>query len=759
VNSLHRSQVWLAGLTLLFCSNLTAAAGNTGSENPSPEVTVDLSRGAIAEFLPNEAFGAAVDGQKHGQITGIYNPQNVEQMLHAGINQVSYSLRTELGVEAWHWSEQGSWSEPEQKQGYWVSSDRADQDVRISHGYRLPRRGNTRDQANDDGYSRLTDGDEVSFWKSNPYLDQRYTGENDDVYPQWVVIDLGSPQPVNAIKILWGTPYATRYEVQFWIGNRDRANWSRSPDSKWHTLINAGEWHTFVNGSVSDGDGAPRLVRLIGTSVQVRYLRILLRESSGTGPPDSTDIRDSLGFAIREIYAGFVDENGVFEDQVRHAPKNDTQTVTYASSTDSWHRAIDLDPNTEQPGFDLLFQSGLTRDLPVLLPVALLYDTPENAAAEIRFLRRRGYKTPKIVMGEEPDGQFVSPEHEAALYLQFATTIRDVDPNVELGGLSFEDGIVNLGFDVKPNTSWLTTFLSYIEDHARIDDFKFLSFEFYPFGDLCQTADLAELPAMLKQQVERLREDSLGRALPMMITEFGLSFLPGRPLVEFPSALVYADIVGEFLKLGGKATYLYEYEPLRPVARPGDTYLYEDEPPKPVARPEECAGYGYWMLFDADEYGKAKWPMPTYFATQLISREWAQPLNQPHKVLAASTNVLDDEARSVVTAYALERPDGKVSVMLINKDPQQTYSVHISLIGGEPVGNFTEPVEVFQYSARQYKWLEGGVNGQPIQDDPPRRFSVPSLETVSLPPYSLTILRGDPLGFQAHLPRLNSSTP
>ena len=300
MNSLNKSRVWLAGLALLFCSisNLAATAGSIGPENSAPEVTIDLSKGAIAEFLPNEAFGAAVDGQKQGQIAAIYSPQNVEQMLRTGFNQVSYSLRTELGVEAWHWSEQGSWSEPQQNQGYWVSSDRADQDLRISHGYRLPRRGNTGDQANNDGYSRLTDGDEVSFWKSNPYLDQRYTGESNDVHPQWVVIDLGSPQPVNAIRILWGTPYATRYEVQFWIGNRDSADWYSPPD---------GEWHTFVNGSVSGADGTPRLVRLIGTSVQVRYLRILLRESSGTAPPGSTDTRDSLGFAIGEICAGFVD--------------------------------------------------------------------------------------------------------------------------------------------------------------------------------------------------------------------------------------------------------------------------------------------------------------------------------------------------------------------------------------------------------------------------------------------------------------------
>ena len=44
-----------------------------------------------------------------------------------------------------------------------------------------------------------------------------------------------------------------------------------------------------------------------------------------------------------------------------------------------------------QVGFDLFFQSGVTRGLPAVIPVAVLFDTPENAAAEIAYLKKRGY--------------------------------------------------------------------------------------------------------------------------------------------------------------------------------------------------------------------------------------------------------------------------------------------------------------------------------------------------------------------------------
>jgi hypothetical protein len=186
------------------------------------------------------------------------------------------------------------------------------------------------------------------------------------------------------------------------------------------------------------------------------------------GPADR---RNCIGFAICELYAGILTADGNFQDLVRHSPDG-KQTATLCSSVDPWHEPSDLDEKAgDQVGFDLFYTCGVTRGLPAMVPVAMIYSTPEDAAAQIAYLEKRRYPISYVEMGEEPDGQYMLPEDYGALYLQFASAIHRVNPSLKLGGPSFQgvNSDVEVWPDAEGKVSWLGRFIDYLKAHGRLD--------------------------------------------------------------------------------------------------------------------------------------------------------------------------------------------------------------------------------------------------------------------------------------------------
>ena len=167
--------------------------------------------------------------------------------------------------------------------------------------------------------------------------------------------------------------------------------------------------------------GGTTRLKLVDWTIPVRYLRIWMTKSSEYCATHGTSIkRNCVGYAIKELDAGTLSAAGNFTDVIQHVPSR-AQTVTWASSVDPWHSVSDLDVTKgDQIGFDFFFKSGITRGLPAMVPIAMLYGTPEDAANEIAYLEKRHYPVSRIEMGEEPDGQRMLPEDYGALYLQFA---------------------------------------------------------------------------------------------------------------------------------------------------------------------------------------------------------------------------------------------------------------------------------------------------------------------------------------------------
>jgi len=409
----------------------------------------------IRTFDPAKALGAGIDGHEKGDVLRMLSPANARLMRSAGFHSLTYRLRTELAGEVWHWNPRGRWSDARHQQGYWISDAHSASPIPLSYGYRLPRRGNTHDQANDDGYSRIDDGDPSTFWKSNPYLDPRFTHEPASAHPQWVVIDTDGAA-VNEIHLQWGVPWAVDYRVEYTTQTDDPEDFERP-----------GIWRPFPIQPASGAGGMIKL-RLSVTPIPAQCVRVLMTRSSGAAPPGSTDVRDGLGYAVREIGLGAVDERGVYRELLTHGASPDAQSTIWVSSTDPWHRAIDRDDRVEQPGFDLLARRSLWGTEPAMVPVGVLYDTPENAAAEVEFLRDRGYPVGRVELGEEPDEQFDAPEDYGALYLQWADSLHNIDPQLSLGGPSMvADWLTPNRNEHSP---YLARLLDYLKSRDRLRD-------------------------------------------------------------------------------------------------------------------------------------------------------------------------------------------------------------------------------------------------------------------------------------------------
>ena len=696
---------------------------------PPGIVTVQITPRPANTFVAAQALGAGVDGLDYGAIGKAYAPANIQAMRSAGLGALTYRLRTELAVEAWHWNPSGQWSEAGKRQGYWTSDAQAGEPISLCYGYRLPRRGSTIDQANNDGYSRLDDGDARTFWKSNPYLDRHFTGEDNARHPQWVLIDLGRVQPVNAVRIAWAAPYATDYQVQYWDGDNGGED-TRSLDD---TYGAGGAWRTFPRGAQTGGQGGVVLLRLAAAPRPARFVRVWMTRSGGA-PVGTGDIRDMLGYAVREIGVGAVDRAGVFHDLIRHAPNGKLQTPVYVSSTDPWHQAAGRDPNVEQPGFDRVFGSGLANGLPVLMPAGVLYDTPDNAAAELRFLRARGHPVTRMELGEEPDGQYVTPEDYGALYLQWADALHRVDPAVRLGGPSFQtaiDGWVAWP-DARGDRSWLHRFLGYLKRRGRLADFSFFSFEWYPFDNVCAPPgpQLALAPGMLQNALARLQHEGLPRRIPWLITEYGYSAFAGEAEMTWPGALLNAETAAQFLTLGGSAAYLYGYEPN-----------------VPIHEVQDCPTWGNLALLLSGN-GRPPAPLATYHTARLLTQQWAQAgTDRPQEVYRATSSLRNSLGLPPVTAYAVHRPDGRWAVLLLNKDPKRAHRVTLRFRrgGGSAPFTFSAPTDLYQYSAAQYVWHPDKARGYPSPNLPPAH-SVSVGGAVTLPPFSLSVLRGPVMG-------------
>jgi hypothetical protein len=192
------------------------------------------------------------------------------------------------------------------------------------------------------------------------------------------------------------------------------------------------------------------------------------------------------------------------------------------------------------------------------------------------------------------------------------------------------------------------------------------------------------------------------------------------------AALWLADNVGSFFEGGGAAFY--------------------HSPIQPQGIQNTCLGWSSWSNFVSDEDYDIKGYTSPYFAAHMINLEWVQHRSGVHQMFPSSTNIKDAEGNVMVTSYAVHRPDGNWSLMLVNRDENSPHTVRVRFgdSSSKQDASFSGPVTFVTFGSEQYVWINDGPNSHAGPDYLPVAMSLAatSQTTYTLPKASITVLRG-----------------
>ncbi|GCF10467.1 cellulose binding domain-containing protein [Dictyobacter arantiisoli] len=296
----------------------------------------------------------------------------------------------------------------------------------------------------------------------------------------------------------------------------------------------------------------------------------------------------------------------------------------------------------------------------------------------------------------------------ASNVVAFSQAMKAVDPTISVGAVltapgNWPDGITNSASPSPWNTTVLSTACSSID---------FAIVHWYPQNPGNEAdASLLSAPSQIASMVSTVRSEinqycgSHASAVKIMVTETNsVSSNPGKQTVSVVNALYLADDYATWLE-NGVANVDWWTLHNNAVAGNTSSSLYGN------------AQYGdYGILSNGTCTTStsgicepaANTPFPAYYGLQMLN----------YLGTTGDTMVSSSSNQSLVAVHAIKQANGKLAVMLINKDPNNSYTVSLGLNGYSAAASAT----VYTY----------GENSSSITS------ATGSSSSVTLAPYSLT---------------------
>ena len=118
--------------------------GSKAAESKVAVVSVDVNpRHLLNSFDPDRSLGSSIDVLSREGIDKVYTPHIIQEALSAGWGPITYRNNTELRMAAWHWTENGTWSDPVHQSGYFTGSSELKESLRYIFAGAEPVRART----------------------------------------------------------------------------------------------------------------------------------------------------------------------------------------------------------------------------------------------------------------------------------------------------------------------------------------------------------------------------------------------------------------------------------------------------------------------------------------------------------------------------------------------------------------------------------------------------------------------------------------
>lgn len=647
----------------------------------------------VNTFIPLQAFGNNIgywDGRAGLAAIG-------PKLLRAG----NHFFRFPGGSSSddFHWNGVGSFD----ASGHWVSDDTA---------YAASWTGSETDRGTSSSYgvpSNLTDGDPGTRWLSN--------ADTDTPNAQWAYVDLGAAKTVNQLLILWSTPYATQFKVQAWAG---AAGWPLPYNAP------SDQWADCSSGLLA-GAGGSQAVTF--TAVSSQWFRVLCLASSAS----------PAQYSIAELTAF----NGAAQVSVNVA------TSTNNSPDQSWGVVSSTDVATAKQQVQDLDFEGFMAWLKAYSPMAkplitvnMGTGTPQEAAAWVHYANVvRGYGITDWEVGNEMEGNWetggpLNSNDYARRFIEYAQAMKAADPSIHVygpvsAGPYEEDDLLDGRYHIKAVVDRLAADAG--GDKAAL--LEGMDFHWYPlYGTAPTEAQSLALNANMQQFAQTdlpamLANHPARATLPVLMTEFNVGI--SCPLTVHQSAgLWLADWLGSFVTQFGQRGSSHIWEALE--AGDADSSVTGSS-----------LGFlnGTNNAYLYQERAQA-------WAMQMLTQDWAIPGD-----VSAHTLVQAVSSQGLLSAYADKRPDGVLSLLVINKDPVNAYNATISLAGFSPNASAAR----WTWDGSNYAWSTAALPYHASPDSPPTagtETGVAAGFSHSFGPYSITVLQ-----FTDSTQPLSSPTP